>query len=381
MSDSLTEIAEKLRDTGNKVQLIYAFNGTGKTRLSYEFKQLVDPKEEENDTRKPKVVYYNAFTEDLFYWDNDLEGNSQRKLKIHPNNYTQWVLQEQGQDQNAIDHFQRYTASKLTPHFSLDFSEVTFSFERGNAEKIENVKISKGEESNFIWSIFYSFLEQIIDVLNVAEPTKRETDRYNELEYVFIDDPVTSLDENHLIRVAVDLASLIKKLPNSIKVIITTHNSLFYNIIFNELNHKKQKKHKQGYLLECAEDGLFTLVSKPGDSNASFSHHLYLKQILEKAVADNQIQKYHFILLRNLYEKTAKFLGYEKWSDLLPHNPEKNEDRRAYESRIMNFYSHSTLSYDAISDLPPHQKNIVKYLLGHLCEKFGYCKPSEKNHD
>ena len=38
MSESLNEIAKKLKDNDKKVQLIYAFNGTGKTRLSREFK-------------------------------------------------------------------------------------------------------------------------------------------------------------------------------------------------------------------------------------------------------------------------------------------------------------------------------------------------------
>jgi len=40
MGQSLTEIAETLRDARKKVQLIYAFNGSGKTRLSREFKEL-----------------------------------------------------------------------------------------------------------------------------------------------------------------------------------------------------------------------------------------------------------------------------------------------------------------------------------------------------
>ena len=44
MSKSLTEIAQQLKDANKKVQLIYAFNGTGKTRLSREFKQLIAPK-------------------------------------------------------------------------------------------------------------------------------------------------------------------------------------------------------------------------------------------------------------------------------------------------------------------------------------------------
>ena len=40
------------------------------------------------------------------------------------------------------------------------------------------------EESCFIWSIFYSLLVQIIDVLNVAELDERSTEKFNELEYL-----------------------------------------------------------------------------------------------------------------------------------------------------------------------------------------------------
>ncbi len=47
MGQSLIEIAQKLNEADKKVQLIYAFNGCGKTRLSREFKQLIAPKEPE----------------------------------------------------------------------------------------------------------------------------------------------------------------------------------------------------------------------------------------------------------------------------------------------------------------------------------------------
>ena len=61
-----------------KVQLIYAFNGTGKTRLSKEFKGLIAPQidtEDDLQSTRTKILYYNAFTEDLFSWDNDLEND------------------------------------------------------------------------------------------------------------------------------------------------------------------------------------------------------------------------------------------------------------------------------------------------------------------
>ena len=70
MGQSLTEIAQTLRDADKKVQLIYALNGSGKTRLSREFKQLIAPKEhvpEQEGESDIKILYYNAFTEDLFF--------------------------------------------------------------------------------------------------------------------------------------------------------------------------------------------------------------------------------------------------------------------------------------------------------------------------
>ena len=149
----MTEIAQILKDTDKKVQLIYAFNGVGKTRLSREFKKLVAPKTEgeEAEEEKPiKVLYYNAFTEDLFYWDNDLDEDTNRKLIIHPNNFTDWIFKDQGQESNVITHFQHYTNDKLTPSFNEDFNEITFSLERGDDNKIDNIKISKGEESCLI---------------------------------------------------------------------------------------------------------------------------------------------------------------------------------------------------------------------------------------
>lgn len=378
MSRSLREVAEQLRDANKKVQLIYAFNGSGKTRLSRDFKELIAPKNQDEDAEvdpRSKILYYNAFTEDLFYWDNDLDRDLKRILKIQPNAYTQWVLQDQGQDRNAIAHFQHYTNERLTPRFNEEytikgkdgkdvrvpaFSEVTFSYERGNEGITEHVKISKGEESNFIWSIFYSLIEQVVGVLNVAEPSDRETDRYDLLEYIFIDDPVSSLDENHLIELAVNLAALIKSSASELKFIITTHNPLFYNVLHNEL------KSKACYLLSALEDGTFALPGKQGDSNHSFSYHLHLKQTIEQAIAEDKIELYHFTLLRNLYEKTASFLGYRQWSELLP------DDKEAYYNRIIQFTSHSTLSNEAVAEPSPQEKLTVKVLLENLLNNYGY---------
>ena len=383
MSKTLAEIAQQLKDANKKVQLIYAFNGTGKTRLSREFKQLVAPKNEgdeveQSELSRNKFLYYNAFTEDLFYWDNDLEQDAEPRLKIQPNSFTDWVLKDQGQDRNIIATFQRYTNDKLTPRFNEEqkdeitreitveaFSEITFSIERGHDEHSGNLKISKGEESNFIWSIFYTLIEQVIDILNVAEPSERETNAFDQLEYIFIDDPVSSLDENHLIELAVDLAQLIKSNNSDVKFIITTHNPLFYNVLHNELNSDDggyKKKWLDKYRMTKLDDGTYQLDQQPNDS--PFSYHLYLKSELEKAIESGQLSKYHFNFLRNILEKTSTFLGYKKWGDLLP----KTDDGKTnpYEARIINISSHSKHAGEEIADLTEDDKRVLRYLVNEI---------------
>ena len=372
MGKTLTEVAQQLQHANKKVQLLYAFNGTGKTRLSRAFKELIAPKAEGEEAQASaladkKVLYYSAFTEDLFYWQNDLEQDVEPKLIIQPNAFTRWVLEEQGQDQSITATFQGYTSDKLTPHFSNDFSSVSFSFERGNEQPEPHIKISKGEESNFIWSVFNALLEQLISELNIAEAENRSTDVFNKLEYVFIDDPVSSLDENHLIELAVNLAGLIKSSQSTdLKFIITTHSPLFYNVLHNELDLSKKGKNEGCYLLKRHEDGSFDLTVKHGDSNKSFSYHLHLLQTIEQAIAGNRVERFHFTLLRNLYEKTASFLGYLKWSDLLP------DDKQLYYSRIINFTSHSTLSNEAVAQPTPAEQATVKLLLDHLKNSHGF---------
>lgn len=383
MSNTLTEIAEQLKAHHNKVQLIYAFNGTGKTRLSRAFKELIAPKEDGQDEfaeeeqvtlSRHKILYYNAFTEDLFYWDNDLEADAEPKLKIQPNTFTDWILQDQGQDMNVITTFQRYASDKLTPRFNPQytiadkdgknatvkaFSEVAFSQERGDDQPDSKIKISKGEESNFIWSIFYSLLDQVISILNVPEKADRETDQFNELQYVFIDDPVSSLDDNHLIELAIDLARLIKSSDfeiSGLKFIITTHNPLFYNVLHNEFNKAPK------FVLRKLDDGKHELLKQENDS--PFSYHLYLKNELMKAADSGDIHKYHFNFLRNVLEKTSTFLGYEKWGELLPGVKDDRATGKVNPyARVINLYNHAKHAGHEVAEVEEDHKRVFKFLV------------------
>lgn len=122
----------------------------------------------------------------------------------------------------------------------------------------------------------------------------------------------------------------------------------------------------------CSQgDGTFELNEKQGDSNKSFSYHLHLKQTIEQAIERNDIQKFHFI--RNLYEKTANFLGYPRWSDLLP------DDKKTYLNRIIQFTSHSTLSNEAVAEPSEPEKRTVKFLLNHLIKNYSFWQEGAEN--
>ena len=379
MGQSLTEIAQTLRDTDKKVQLIYAFNGVGKTRLSREFKELISPKnqDDELEEHKTKILYYNAFTEDLFYWDNDLDGDRVRKIIIHPNGFTNWVLKEQGQENNILKHFQHYTSDKLTPRFNEEYNEITFSIEGGNETVIENIKISKGEESCLIWCVFYSLLEQVVEVLNVAEEADRETAQFDDLKYVFIDDPVSSLDENHLIELAVNIAELIKSSQSGLKFIITTHNPLFYNVLYNEFNNSDKRysyksKHSIKRRLEKMNDGTYLFVEQSADS--PFSYHLFLLTELEKAIKSEEIKKYHYNFLRQILEKTSTFLGYTGWKELLPH-----DQQETYYNRIINLCSHAKHAGEETSLIDDNDKRVLTFLVENIRTMYHFREEQAKD--
>jgi len=395
MTQSLTEIAQQLKDSNKKVQLIYAFNGTGKTRLSREFKKLVAPSNTQTIRTRKKILYYDAFTEDLFYWDNDLfqDVEPKPKLKIQPNSFTDWILRERG-DTDIVKNFQRYTNDKMTPLFQerdvirngkktgyKTYPEVIFSLDTGTNSS-GNLKISKGEESNFIWSIFFTLIQEIISILDEDDINKRESSDFDQLEYIFIDDPVSSLDESHLIELAVDLASLIKSSSSELKFVITTHSPLFYNVLYNEFNNDfyknksdgtKERIYKRGQSeksrLNKKSDGTFQIDSS---NDRPFSYHLFLLSELRTAIDSKQIKKYHFSFLRNILEKTSTFLGYKHWEEILEKTADGSPN--LFASRIMNLSSHSAHAGEEVSDIEERDKEKLEVLVDYLIQTYGFKK-------
>ena len=78
---TIEDVAVALRDDNDTdVHLLYAFNSVGKTRLSVAYK---DATKAEDGTHSG--IYYNAYSEDLFVWNNDIDnGEADIRLTVLP---------------------------------------------------------------------------------------------------------------------------------------------------------------------------------------------------------------------------------------------------------------------------------------------------------
>lgn len=324
IDEVLNEIKSYLDATDKvKISVVFANNTSGKTRLSKLFTERYNE----------KVLCYNAFLEDCFSWDNE------NYTFIIKDCWAKSLIKDEGLDRQIIDNFQKFTNSKIEPSFDLKNGVITFKL-IGDDEDSSNIKISKGEESIFIWAVFYTILTTAVENLT-AKVDDRTTEYFNKLKYIIIDDPVSSMDDIRIITVGLAISALLEKIVTSqdklqpkLRVLITTHHALFFNI----LHGKDYKQHKQQDYILSRQEKVYTLTKQ--DKSSPFAYHHEMITEIQQAITNNDLKRYHFTLFRSLLEKTANFLGYKGgWSVLLENNSNKE-----LIVKMLNHYSHSQLS-------------------------------------
>lgn len=85
---------------------------------------------------------------------------------------------------------------------------------------------------------------------------------------------------------------------------ISTHHTLFFNVLCNELGKARRYViNKQpasgGYLL------------RPEEGDTPFFHHVAALAELYQAVQEDRLFTHHFNMLRTILEKTASFHGHK----------------------------------------------------------------------
>lgn len=325
--------------------LLYAYNGTGKTRLSMAFKDR-SKKQKRNPTAD--TLYYNAFTEDLFHWNNDLETDSERHLIINSQSKFFQGFKELALELKIAAFLERYADFD----FKINYDEWTIAFSKGNQD---NIKVSRGEENIFIWCIFLAICELVID--------DDGSGSYSWVKYIYIDDPISSLDDNNAIGVASDLAKLLKKGKDKVKVVISSHHSLFYNVMYNEL---KKITHKSYFLHKNGIDGyvLRTTTETP------FFHHVALLSELKKASDTERVNTYHFNMLRSILEKTSTFFGYDDFSTCI-----KGVEDEVLFARALNLLSHGNYSIYQPVEMNEDNKELFKKILNVFLDRYNFQLP------
>ena len=364
---SLSDIAVRFRSDLKDLDfvLLYAYNGTGKTRLSMEFKD----RGKKGGSDKRDTLYFNAYTEDLFHWDNDLEHDADRVLKINADSNFFNGFRELALEDKIFEYLQRYA----TFNFKIDYEnwKISFSKEIPNPaykpdndepEAIvqSNIKVSRGEENIFVWCIFLAICELVID----------GAESYDWVKYIYIDDPISSLDDNNAIAVASDLSKLLHRGVGKVNVVISSNHHLFFNVMCNELKKRKSKRY---FLHKNGADG-YTLRAT---DETPFFHHVALlselKRLLPKenqTIHDVRIKTYHFNMLRSIMEKTATFFGYSDFSMCI-----HGVDDEVLYARALNLLSHGKYSIYEPVEMGDDTKNLFVKILEAFLKKYEFELP------
>lgn len=346
--NSIREIAEyfkRLLDE-KKYIVLFAYNGTGKTRLSGEFKSLGQQLNEETGEKTADTLYYNAFTEDLFYWDNDLDNDTERVLKFNKSSRFFNGLKDLDMDNRIRPLLQRYADFD----FSINYDDASINFYREEStQRIDNIKVSRGEENIFIWCFFLAIVQLVID----------KAEAYEWVKYIYVDDPISSLDDNNAIAVASHLAALMK--GEGVKVIVSSHHTLFFNVLCNEISRAEQL-----FLQKSKDNAMYILKDT---TKTPFFHHVALLKELKKASDTGILYTYHFNILRNILDKTASFHGYAHFSSCIRKGDEENEP--VY-TRIVNLLSHGNYSLFDPKEMVEENKEYFRNILNNFLEDYNF---------
>lgn len=366
---SLRQLATRLRDdldTTKPTQLVllYAYNRTGKTRLSMEFKNA--GKLKNNGTAD--TLYFNAFTEDLFTWENDLNGDTVRHLRLNPDSAFFNGVKDLALDETIAGYLDRYADFD----FDIDYAAWNVSFRKGDAE---NIKISRGEQNIFIWCLFMAICERMLDG-HVS---------YQGNKFLYIDDPISSLDDDNAISVACDLAKLLRRAagrldgkggPAPIKVVFSSHHALFFNVMCNEIGRSKEGEpkvvHKRYFLHRPDREGVYTLQ---GTQDTPYFHHVATLAELQRAANPDTgtLYTFHFNALRSIMEKTASFFGHADISFCL--KALNNDEDRALYNRALNLLSHGKYAIHEPTPMGEDNQELFRRILGDFVTKFEFALP------
>ncbi|HOX13959.1 MAG TPA: AAA family ATPase [Spirochaetia bacterium] len=358
---TLPEIATLLKQSDAKIILVFGFNAVGKTQLSVAYK---------NETKLTDGthtgVYYNAYSEDLFVWNNDEENNgADTRLIVQPSTLSKFHSSlTEGIIRKKLKAYKPKYDFEFTMHDDVEKGIKSISFFIPNSDldvATPSIKISRGEERIFVWCFFLALFE----VEGWADINS---------SHLFIDDPVSSLDDHNIFITSSTLFDLIDEYYEKRKIIIATHHIGLFSILFDYLQKgEKSDKYKRYTcpMILSSKHGDLTLETCKKDV---FLYHLRLLQILKQAQDMDEVKSYHFVLLRQVLENMASFLGTGKVGHVL--QVIGVEDSDTY-SQTVNTLSHKNIYLYESDELVEDNKRLFSDILGKLMDQFKFVLHAE----
>jgi hypothetical protein len=354
------DVAKDILSAKEQIVLVYAFNATGKTRLSVTYKNLTKGKDGSH-----AGVYFNAYSEDTFVWQNDLENEgSTIRLDIRKSSLNQFHSSLSEDDIRAkLNRYRPTYRFEFIPHENPEdgIQAVLFFYEEAAADDPSNIskvpiKISRGEEKVFIWCFFLALFE----VDGWAD---------KQSSHLFIDDPVSSLDDHNIFITASTLFDLIEEHFEKRKVIITTHHLGFFAILADWLTKGEKAGKFKKYAKVCILSNKDGNLALERCNNDVFLYHLRLLQVLEQAHASNGVKSFHFALLRQVLENVASFLGVGQFRYVLEQVGITDANEVA---NIINTLSHKKVYYFEGDELTPDSKEMFDSVFTKIKSKYNF---------
>jgi hypothetical protein len=359
---ALEDIAKRLRDDDARIALAYAFNATGKTQLCVAYKNAT-----KHADGSHAGVYYNAYSEDLFVWDNDEENDGANvRFTVRPSSLSKFhtLLTEDNvrEKLNAYKPKFGFALNLYKDDPEKGIESISFFIPNQNPDVPQKpIKVSRGEERIFVWCFFLALFE-------VEGWADKQSNHF------FIDDPVSSLDDHNIFITAATLLDLIESHFEKRKIIITTHHIGLFSILGDWLTKgeksDKFKKRTKQYIL-TSKSGNLELESCKQDV---FLYHLRVLQELSVAYKANDIRSYHFALLRQVLENVASFLGVGQFGYVLQQIGIDDTDEVA---RIVNALSHKTVYYYASDLVVPDNQALFSNVMDKLLSKYNFVLHAE----
>ncbi len=237
----------------------------------------------------------------------------------------------------------------------IEIREEKFRLER-SGHPAEN--LSEGEKSAIAFAYFLTELK----ALRKDDPPKLPK------TIIFIDDPISSLDSNHIFQVRSLLKDFFKE-QDFAQLFISTHNFEFLSVlldsgIFGTIKSDTKEQKRPLYFIKRHKDGSSTIEKMPKTFSNYKSEYVGLFHILKEFNDSNDKENFPYLLL--LPNALRRFLELYTLSKYPANNGStvddrvelifKSNDRPHHNVKLLHWFSHQ----NQIEKLQQHDEKIIQ---------------------